>query len=127
MPVYTNIHSVEEFHKIVRENTKISIFRFTATWCGPCKRIEPLVAEFVKILPEDIDFYNLDVDVNPEIYSFLKSKRRMNGIPALLCYVTRESYGSDWYIPDHSVIGSSSDDIKRFFKQCSDSYKAMFV
>jgi hypothetical protein len=121
MPVYTSLRDVTEFQKTLKENKNIVILRFTASWCAPCKRIEPLVTSFLQVMPEDVEFYNLDVDVNTEVYSFLKTKRRVNGIPAILCYVT----GNVSYIPDHFVIGSSSDDINRFFKSCADSYKGV--
>ena len=95
-------------------NTNLIILRFTATWCSPCKRITPVVDAWVKTLPSDVLFYELDVDDNPEIYQFLKSKRRVNGIPALLCYST----GNYTFIPDEFVLGGDIKEVHRFFEKC---------
>ena len=39
------------------------LFYFTASWCGPCKRIYPQIEELYKNLNKDlIKIYKLDVD-----------------------------------------------------------------
>ena len=123
MPVYTFIQSPADFLKILRDNDGVIIIRFTATWCKPCKRIEPLVNAFFQMLPENpnIEFYNLDVDVNTEIYSFLRSKRRVNGIPAALCYYR----GNSTYIEDDGIIGADVEKFRLFFANCLATAKSM--
>ena len=36
---------------------------YTASWCGPCKRVEPLVTEVAK--KKDIQLHKIIVDDNP--------------------------------------------------------------
>ena len=116
MPIFTSITGVEEFHTLLRhQNTNLLIVRFTASWCGPCKRIEPYVEAWTTTLPADVLFYELDVDAYPELYSFMKSKRRVNGIPALLCY----SRGNHSYIPDEAILGADIPELQRFFEKCA--------
>lgn len=39
---------------------------FSATWCGPCKMLGPVLEEVSEDY-SDIKFYNIDVDENPQI------------------------------------------------------------
>ena len=115
MPFYDSIENASQLLQILKNNESLVILRFTATWCGPCKRIEPVVQGWLQSMPATVNFYTLDVDKNPEIYSFLKSKKRVNGIPAILCY----THGNYSYIPDEFVIDGDVDRVNRFFYKCS--------
>ena len=39
---------------------------FTATWCGPCKRIAPVYAQMAEELSESAELVKVDVDENSE-------------------------------------------------------------
>lgn len=55
----------EEFEAVKAE--KVAFIDFSATWCGPCKMIAPVVEEVSEILGDKVGFYNVDVDENEEI------------------------------------------------------------
>lgn len=55
------IKNVEEFNTALDGTTKYVFFDFYATWCGPCKKIEPRIKELSEEYPE-IKFYKIDVD-----------------------------------------------------------------
>lgn len=38
------------------------VFKFGATWCGPCKRIEPHYDAFAKEHKTNVECYHLDID-----------------------------------------------------------------
>lgn len=40
---------------------------FSATWCGPCRRMEPILEELAKKYEGRIIIYQIDIDQNPEI------------------------------------------------------------
>lgn len=52
---------------------------FNADWCGPCRRLAPILKELAKERT-DIDFYSVNVDDNKELAEVL----RISSIPMLL-------------------------------------------
>ncbi len=57
------LNNIDEFKKVFKEceiNSLIVIF-YTASWCGPCKYIYPLIEELVVRAPH-ISIYKVDVD-----------------------------------------------------------------
>ena len=69
MPMINTINSLSEYHSEVKTNEFV-IIDFFATWCGPCIRIKP---EFEKLSQkyQNVNFYQIDVDNNPDINAFL--------------------------------------------------------
>ena len=51
----------EEFDDVVLKSDKPVLVDFFATWCGPCKRMEPIVEQVSEEVPE-VDFVKVDVD-----------------------------------------------------------------
>jgi thioredoxin 1 len=47
--------------KLLVNNDRLIVLDFYATWCGPCKRMEPIVKQLEKEYP-NVDFYKIDVD-----------------------------------------------------------------
>ena len=59
---------------------KPAIVDFTASWCGPCKRIAPILEELAKEYDGEIVIYKVDVDQNkPLAKSF-----EVSSIPAVM-------------------------------------------
>jgi thioredoxin 1 len=54
-----------EFDQVVNPD-KVTLVDFSATWCGPCRRLEPILGELAGEMPE-VDFLKLDVDRGQEI------------------------------------------------------------
>ena len=44
-----------------------AVVDFSATWCGPCRMLAPLMEELSDELDGKVDFFNVDVDENPSL------------------------------------------------------------
>lgn len=43
----------------------LSLWRFGATWCGPCKKMTPIVNKLLMENP-DIEYHYIDIDKEPK-------------------------------------------------------------
>jgi len=110
-----------EFSKLLETNPGLIILKFGADWCGPCKVIEPLVIERMKKLPNTAHCFLINIDHSIELYGFLKTKKIINGIPAILAYYQ----GNVHYIPDEVTIGADKNHVNTFFNTCENYLKSM--
>jgi thioredoxin-like negative regulator of GroEL len=90
------------------------VIKLGAEWCGPCKTIKSAVHGFFASSPPEVVCADIDVDKSFDFYSFLKSKKMVNGIPVLLCY----KKGNSTYIPDDMITGSDPQKLHQFFTRC---------
>jgi thiol-disulfide isomerase/thioredoxin len=119
LPVITEIRDRNHFLEIIKNNPGILIIKFGAKWCGPCKMIENDVKLAFSVMPDTVQCMNIDVDLYSDVYAFLKAKRIVNGIPAILCYKKENTT----YIPDDIVIGAVINEVRSFFNRCFEMAK----
>ena len=62
MPAF--VATFAEFGMCLAKHELVAV-DFTASWCGPCKRIGPVFAELSQSFPQ-IHFVKVDVDENEE-------------------------------------------------------------
>ncbi len=48
-------------------DSSVAVVDFSATWCGPCKMLEPVIEELSDEMSDQADFFSADVDENSEI------------------------------------------------------------
>lgn len=58
--------SKEVYDKLVAEGTPM-IIDFSATWCGPCKKLAPIIDEIAEEFAGEINVCKCDVDDNEEL------------------------------------------------------------
>ena len=112
--VITSMDKLTDLQQELQNNPGVFIMKLGAEWCGPCKRIEELVKTCMEQAPANVQCAIIDVDEAFEVYGFLKTKRVVNGIPAILGYYQ----GNLNYIPDEVVIGSDQKQVIAFFQRC---------
>ena len=73
------------------DDTSYILFYFTASWCGPCQKISPIVEELSKKLSDKIDFYKIQIDddENEEICE----KCEIKSVPTFILFKERSSLG----------------------------------
>ena len=112
--ILTFFENRQTFLNLLNRNPGLVIIKFGATWCGPCKKIEQNVQDFFNSSPANVVCCVVDVDESFDLYSVLKSKKMVNGIPVILCY----KKGNTTYIPDDSVTGADINALNSFFTRC---------
>jgi thioredoxin 1 len=105
--------SRSQFEDLLKQNPGKIVLKFGATWCGPCKLIDPLVNQWFSNMPATVKCAAIDIDESFDLYGAFKSKRQITGIPAILCF----NKGNESYIPDLSVVGADVHQVNSFFKQ----------
>ena len=111
-------NDVQDIQRNSISSKQVLVVKFTATWCGPCKRIKTDCYRMFKQMPDNILIADLDVDLekNTEFYSFMKRKRMVNGIPVIMAWFP-ESNRDFWYVPDDSITGGDINGIKEFLQR----------
>src|SRR5690606_31718227 len=76
--------NVQEFNDLNFEQEVVNapgkvLVDFTATWCGPCKRLAPIVDEVADALEGKVKVGKLDIDEAP----MTASKFQERGVPTL--------------------------------------------
>lgn len=51
-----------DFKKLVLENDKPVVVDFWAEWCGPCRKLGPIIDDLAKEVGDKVDVYKVNVD-----------------------------------------------------------------
>lgn len=111
LPIITKIENRKKFLDYLDKNPGVFVIKFGAPWCEPCKIIEDKVHEYFNNMPNNVQCANINIDECLDVYGFLKTKKMVKGIPALLAYYK----GNIHYIPDEFIDGTKDEDLKFFF------------
>jgi thioredoxin 1 len=60
------------------------VFYFTADWCGPCKKVRPIVQELIQ---DGYSFQIIDVDIEKE----LAQKFEISSVPTFILFKNEKS------------------------------------
>ena len=68
------------YRAVVLESEKPVLVEFSASWCGPCKAMEPILEEAEQLYADRVKFCKIDAEQNPKLAQALE----IHGLPALV-------------------------------------------
>ena len=101
----------KRFLGLLEENQGVIVVKYGATWCNPCKVIEPYLEEKKRTLGSDTNYIALDVDEDFDLYAHLKMKKQVRGVPVLLAF----KKGNVTPYADKCVTGTNRAELDNFF------------
>ena len=91
-----NFADKNEFEQLLASN-KLVVADYTATWCGPCRVVAPLIDKLAGEYDDRATVVKIDIDKNPEA----AKKHGIRSIPAVLIFkdgeVAESFFGSQPY------------------------------
>lgn len=78
LKVFNDVNFDEE---VLKSNDPVLV-DFTATWCGPCKQLAPIVDQLATELAGKVKVGKLDIDDSP----IVASKLGIRGVPTLMVF-----------------------------------------
>ena len=86
--VISGIMEEEEFEEMLASK-KICIVDFSATWCGPCRMMVPVVEDLSEKHKKDYIFYSIDVDSAED----LAEKYNISVVPTFIVFSNGKELG----------------------------------
>ena len=80
-----HLNTRQELKEFINQSNAF-IIDVTATWCGPCKRLKPVLMEYFEQIKEKFDLVIVDETQGADIVSYLK----VRSFPTLISYVNKE-------------------------------------
>jgi len=84
----------------------ITVKRFTASWCQPCKQLTPIIEQIQREM-SSVNFETVDVDANPDI----AIKYNVRSVPTLIFEKNGQEINRTLGVQTKSVI---AEIIKKF-------------
>ena len=113
------INGVSELQTLINENPGLLVVKMGASWCGPCKKIKDIANEKMMDLVNtwgfSVNIIEIDIDDSFEVYASLKTKRIVNGIPAILCWFKDNVE----LRPSEFINDSDPDGVDSLFSRCN--------
>ncbi len=76
----------ENFNSEVIKNEGITVVDFFADWCGPCRKLSPILEEVEQELSQKVKFTKINTDENIE----MAKKYQVSGLPTLMVFKNGE-------------------------------------
>ena len=93
--------NVDNFTEEVINSDKLAVVDFFATWCGPCRKLGPILEEVETELGDKVNFKKIDTDDNIDA----AKEYQVSGLPTLLVFKDGEVVeGMVGLMPKSSVI-----------------------
>ena len=97
--------STDEKFKAQISGNKLSLVQFSASWCGPCKQLKPIVEKISDDLADKIDCFYHDIESQPNE----PTKFSVRGVPTVLLFKNQKLLAT-------KVGATSEKDLLEFIK-----------
>ena len=94
----------EEFKKKLKTGLVI-IVKASAKWCGPCKKVLPLVLDLLDKMPENVKLLEIDVDKDQDLATFFDIRQ----LPTFISYIGKDKMDV--------AIGCDEKTVRTFFQK----------
>ncbi len=74
--------SSTSFDEDIVNAEKLTVVDFYATWCGPCRKLSPILEEVENEIGDRVNFAKIDTDDNIDA----AKKYQVSGLPTLLVF-----------------------------------------
>lgn len=74
------------FNSEVRNSNQITVVDFFANWCGPCRKLSPILEEVEQELDNNVKFTKINTDENIDT----AREYQVSGLPTLLVFKNGE-------------------------------------
>ncbi len=99
----------QELEDMLSQN-EVNIIDFSATWCGPCKMMAPIVEDAADRNKGKYYFYNIDIDSSED----LANDYKIQFVPTfVVCKFNREIARTSGYMDYEDFIKFIEDSIKK--------------
>lgn len=79
--------NTDNFDKEVISHDGITVVDFFANWCGPCRKLGPILEEVEQELSSKVKFTKINTDDNLE----MAKKYQVSGLPTLMVFKNGEA------------------------------------
>lgn len=97
-----------EILKDIDETLKINVIFFTASWCGSCKMVYPVIESLAKEQLNNVDVYIVDVDQNQE----LLDEFQVFSIPTIVIRYNKKTYRKESGYRSLDLLNTYINEIK---------------
>jgi thioredoxin 1 len=88
------------FQELIQGETPVLV-DFFATWCGPCKMMQPILEDTSRQMGDQIKIVKVDVDKNP----LAAGKFQVRGVPTLILFRKGEAiWRQSGVVPAHQLV-----------------------
>jgi thioredoxin 1 len=90
----------KSFQELIDGDTPVLV-DFFATWCGPCKTLQPILEETSRQMAGKVKIVKVDVDKNP----LAASKFQVRGVPTMILFHKGKSlWRQSGVVPTHQLV-----------------------